>query len=183
MDGVMISKKGYRRIIDPGKIFFTSDTHFGHTNIIKYCSRPFQGGVEEMNSELISRWNGIIPEDGVIYHLGDFAFLGADKYRKLASSLHGRKILVIGNHDHRTLKRDVWSEVHSQLILRIGGLDVYLNHFPFRSRPSQRSIQLHGHIHSKSPEINLYPGQLDIGVDGHDYKPWTWEEIIKTIKL
>lgn len=182
--GGMSSRKGYIKISDTSKIFFTSDTHFGHTRIIDYVSRPFSGGVEEMDRIMIERWNEVVPEDGVVFHLGDFAFHGAIKYRDIASSLHGRKILVVGNHDHRTLKVDAWSEVHSQLLLKIGEIKVYLNHFPFRSWPYHdgKCLQLHGHLHSGPTEVLGLPGQLDVGVDGHDYRPWTWAEIEDKIK-
>lgn len=175
----MTIKKGYIKIQDSSKIFFTSDTHFGHTNIIDYLHRPFPGGVSEMDETLITRWNEVIPEDGVVFHLGDFAFCGATRYREIASLLHGRKILVLGNHDHRTLKEDAWSEIHTQILLKIDRIEVYLNHFPFRSWPyhSGKVLQLHGHLHSGPSDILGLPDQLDVGVDGHDFRPWSWEEI------
>lgn len=167
------------KIQDPSKIFFTSDTHFGHARIIDYISRPFSGGVKEMDETMITRWNEIVPEDGIVFHLGDFAFHGAPRYREIASSLHGRKILILGNHDHRTLKKDVWSEIHTQIYLKIEGQDVYLSHFPFRS---WCGWNLHGHLHSGPDKINPYPYQLDVGVDGHDFRPWSWKEIKDKIK-
>lgn len=57
---------------DPSEVWFTSDTHFGHENIIRYCGRPFRN-TEEMNAELIRRWRETVPEDGIVFHLGDFA--------------------------------------------------------------------------------------------------------------
>ena len=57
---------------DGSKIFFTSDTHFDHANIIKFCDRPFKD-VEEMNWKLIKNWNDKVPQDGLVFHLGDFA--------------------------------------------------------------------------------------------------------------
>ena len=58
----------------PGEnLFFTSDTHFFHEGIIRFCNRPF-GSVEEMNETLIRNWNEKVPEDGTVFHLGDFAF-------------------------------------------------------------------------------------------------------------
>lgn len=158
------------------EIFFTSDTHFGHKNIIEYCSRPYPGGVEEMNEDLIKRWNEVVSRRSIIYHLGDFAFLGSTKYRELASRLNGRKILILGNHDIK-FPKEVWEEINYQKILKIDGISLILNHFPFKSWSG--GIQLHGHIHSKE---NLVSNQLDVGVDGHDYRPWSWEEIKGKIK-
>ena len=57
---------------DPEQVWFISDTHFGHENIIRFCNRPFQNA-EEMNAELIRRWRETVPEDGIVFHLGDFA--------------------------------------------------------------------------------------------------------------
>lgn len=53
-------------------IFFTSDTHFGHNNIIKLSNRPFSS-VEEMNEGLIERWNDVVGAEDIVYHLGDFS--------------------------------------------------------------------------------------------------------------
>lgn len=56
----------------PDEVWFTSDTHFGHENIIRFCNRPFRNA-EEMNAELIRRWRETVPKDGIVFHLGDFA--------------------------------------------------------------------------------------------------------------
>ena len=74
----------YARVLSTGerqsmerqdKVWFTSDTHFWHDNIIRFCNRPFES-VVEMNEELIRRWNETVPADGVVFHLGDFSFGG-----------------------------------------------------------------------------------------------------------
>ena len=57
--------------LNPNKVWFTSDTHFNHIGIIKFCDRPFSS-VEEMNQALIDNWNSTIPSDGIVFHLGDF---------------------------------------------------------------------------------------------------------------
>ena len=61
---------------DTDQVWFTSDTHFGHENIIRYCGRPFRNA-EEMNAELIRRWRETVPDDGIVFHLGDFAHGGS----------------------------------------------------------------------------------------------------------
>ena len=80
------------------KIWFTSDTHFGHKNIIKFSERPFSD-VEEMDEVMIRRWNEVVGKDDTVYHLGDFAFLSTGKLRQLISRLNGKICLVNGNHD------------------------------------------------------------------------------------
>lgn len=75
--------------LSPNKIWFTSDTHFYHNKIVEYCQRPF-ASVEEMNEELIARWNSVVHRDGIVFHLGDFGFGGAEKWNKILDRLKGR---------------------------------------------------------------------------------------------
>jgi len=76
-------------------IFFTSDHHFGHTNIIKFCNRPF-ANVDEMNEELIRRWNEKIAPGDEVYHLGDFALITPEKLNEILDRLNGTIYLIAG---------------------------------------------------------------------------------------
>jgi len=80
-------------------IFFTSDTHFGHENIIKYCKRPFANAAE-MDKALIRNWNRVVGPHDLVYHLGDFA-VGGGPAGPYLDQLNGRIILIHGNHDER----------------------------------------------------------------------------------
>lgn len=62
-------------------IWFTSDTHFGHTNIIEYCNRPFSC-IEEMNGKIINNINSKVKHNDILYHLGDFSFRNHKSYRE-----------------------------------------------------------------------------------------------------
>lgn len=84
--------------------FFTSDTHFGHANIIRLCNRPFKD-VEEMNEKLVENWNRVVPEDGTVFHLGDFAFGGSALWNSIIPRLNGQIYLIIGNHDRKNLRQ------------------------------------------------------------------------------
>jgi calcineurin-like phosphoesterase family protein len=81
-------------------IFVTSDTHFAHYNIIKYCNRPFSDLIE-MHECLIKNWNDIVSPDDLVFHLGDFQ-MPSDFYilNKIVTRLNGDKILIKGNHDY-----------------------------------------------------------------------------------
>jgi len=84
------------------KVYLISDMHFGHINIIKYDKLPF-GSIEEMDKTIISNWNKIVSNDDKVFILGDVSFYGKDKTAEIISSLHGKKILIKGNHDaHNT---------------------------------------------------------------------------------
>ena len=169
------------------KIFFTSDTHFWHTNIIKYCNRPFEN-VEEMNEKLIQNWNSIVPKDGLVFHLGDFAFSGPTKASVILEQLNGNIVLIRGNHDYRSTMK-LFNQVYDQLLIQIEDDQIYLNHYPFLTFSgaySKNTYQLFGHVHSNgtitdSPDCSrlqyLLSNQYDVGVDNNNFKPVTWLQI------
>ena len=177
-------------------LFFTSDTHFDHKNIIKYCNRPFSS-VQEMNQGLINNWNSVINPDDIVFHLGDVSFGGNTNLINYVSQLNGHIILIKGNHD-RKLQQSICDKLFDytcqQLTLNIDGITVFLNHFPFLcfsgTYNTDKSIQLFGHIHSgplsSGPDIDRFNkygvyNQYDVGVDNNHYKPISWNEILKKI--
>ena len=171
-------------------LWFTADTHFGHENIIRYCHRPF-ANAEEMNEELIRRWNETVPEDGIIFHLGDFASGSSKLWEDVLSSLHGKKYLILGNHDMKHIRQGGMRHfelVTQQMSIRVGGQAIILNHNPFLCYGgSYRDVwQLFGHVHSgpashtgiDHPRLNmLFPLQYDVGVDNNDYRPISFAEV------
>ena len=70
---------------DGSKVFFTSDTHFYHGNIIRFCNRPFED-VEMMNETIISNWNNTVGLDDTVFHLGDFCLGGSAEWTKILDS-------------------------------------------------------------------------------------------------
>ncbi len=160
-------------------IYFTSDTHFGHENIIKLCDRPFQT-IEEMDEGLISRWNETVSEGDTVYHLGDFSFRGArgaDHYR---AQLNGDIHLLAGNHDDRTLKRHdgQFLSVNQILEVRAGRQHIVLCHYPMREWHGvyRRWWHLFGHVHGRLDDQPL-GYSMDVGVDSNGYRPVSLEEI------
>lgn len=175
---------------EPDQVYFTSDTHFGHENIIRYCNRPFRNA-EEMNAELIRRWRETVPEDGIVFHLGDFAHGNARLWNDILSALTGRKYLILGNHDMKALRQDYmgrFEHVAQQMTIRVGGQAIVLNHNPFLCYGgSYRDVwQLFGHVHSgpashtglDHPRLKmLFPLQYDVGVDNNDFRPISFAEV------
>ena len=170
------------------RVFFVSDTHFWHTNIIKYCNRPFDT-VEEMNEKLISNWNSVVNKDDTVFHLGDFAFCGPTKAKVILEQLNGNIILVRGNHDYDSVLK-LFNKVYDQLIIKIGEELIYLNHYPFLTYAGayrENVYQLFGHLHlSNKVEIkNQLPlgiKQYDVGVDLNNYTPISWKEVKEKLK-
>ena len=88
-------------------VYFSSDNHYFHANIIKYCSRPFRD-VGEMNAAMVDNWNSVVSDEDVVFHLGDVSAGLRDRvddFKALIGSLRGKKVLIRGNHDHQT---DEW---------------------------------------------------------------------------
>ena len=152
------------------KTFFTSDTHFNHANVIKYCARPF-ASLEAMNREMITRWNAVVGPEDTVYHLGDFAMGKSSEWPGFLRQLNGaRKILIRGNHDgsRRQMLEGGFTEVHEKLEWD-GWL---LQHHPINT---PRKL-LCGHIHEKWRRIGWI---INVGVDVWDFTPRTIEELVK----
>lgn len=99
-------------------VFFTSDTHFGHNNIIRYCDRPF-ADADEMDEALVANWNAAVKPTDTVWHLGDVALCSVSRLREILDCLNGNIHLVIGNHERATLQlRDRFVEVVDRKILR-----------------------------------------------------------------
>lgn len=172
-------------------IYFTSDHHFGHDNIITHCNRPFDS-VKEMDEYMIMEWNTFVDEGDHVYHLGDFAY--KDGGRPLASTveqLNGNITLVMGNHDHdRAAKtKEDWESLfyevyNGYLELVLDNRIFTLNHYPQESwrdkhhKKRPKGWHLHGHSHGKAKRI---PGRMDVGVDTHGFRPWSLEEVIRRL--
>lgn len=178
----------------PDHIFFTSDTHFGHANIIRFCNRPFRN-VEEMNEILIENWNKVVSKDDTVFHLGDFAFGGSSVWNSIIPRLNGHINLIIGNHDRKNLRQGYMSYfdmVVPQLQIEIEDNSIYLNHYPFLYYGgSYRGVwQLFGHVHS-GPQADgldisrlrvLLPTQYDVGVDNNNFTPISYREVKEKIE-
>lgn len=179
---------------DADKVFFTSDTHFYHKNILKgmtsWGTRPFSTP-EEHNDYLIEQWNKTVPKDGVVFHLGDFCFAGIQQWENIRKRLNGKIYLILGNHDLHSISTNserlqaLFEDITFQKIINIDGQLIYLNHFPFLCMSGVKSYnrtptwQLFGHVHSGSESkntdvvrlVHLFPTQYDVGVDNNQYTP------------
>lgn len=180
------------------EIWFTSDLHFGHKNIIKFCNRPWNS-VEEMDEALIENWNSVVKENDIVFDLGDFAFATNRRWKELIQRLNGRHYLILGNHDVLRYPGDktmeLFERVEQQMIVCIDNRYVYLNHFPYLcyggswKSLEQAVWQLYGHVHS-GPNcsgidadrlVNTFPYQYDVGVDNNNYTPVNWNQIKEII--
>lgn len=149
------------------KIFFTSDSHFFHNNILKFENRPFET-TEEMNSGLVEAWNKVVSKDDVVYHLGDFVFGGINNWKEILSQLNGRVRLVRGNHDDSKVvkkleKEGYFDEYHDVgCYIKHNKHCMWLTHYPMAIGMRPRKYSISGHIHS-TPSNML--NQINVGVD------------------
>ena len=138
---------------DGNKVFFTSDTHFYHGNIIRFCNRPFKD-VDMMNETIISNWNNTVGQDDIVFHLGDFCLGGSAEWTKMLDRLNGRIYLIMGNHDLKNIRQgyiDKFEHVAMQTHIEVGKQKIYLNHYPFLCFDGgyKDVWQLFGHVHTR----------------------------------
>nr|DAO18657.1 MAG TPA: metallophosphatase domain protein [Caudoviricetes sp.] len=172
-------------------IWITSDTHFNHANIIKYCNRPFSS-VEEMNETIIANWNKVVSEGDTVYHLGDFALGDKSLIPNILRSLNGCIKVIMGNHDNLDLMLKLGNEdrlitdLFWEEVIKVEKKTIILNHFPFGSLPDPATnrpiIQLHGHVHSTpNKPWDYFDNQYDVGVDNNNYTPVNLAELLDKI--
>jgi len=164
--------------------FYTSDQHFFHANIIKYCKRPFSS-VEQMNQTLINNWNKKVTNKDNVYILGDLSWGSIDQTLEILKQLKGRKYFIKGNHDGFILNgiRGQFEWVRDYAMIKDDGQKVVLFHYPIYAWDCQfhGSIHLYGHIHNnyeQYPELLTWKNAYNVGVEVNDYEPKTLKEIL-----
>jgi calcineurin-like phosphoesterase family protein len=163
--------------------FFTSDSHFGHANIIKHCNRPFDD-VKSMDEALIKNWNAVVGPDDEVWHLGDVC-LDYKLAFKYVSQLNGKKILILGNHDGsgKQMKAHGFHETYQTWTLRLGNHKVFLMHRPKALKGYDvGKWVVHGHTHVNSPKIDLENKMINLSVEWWNYTPVPENELVKIIR-
>lgn len=171
-------------------LYFTSDLHLGHKNIIKYCDRPFSS-VEEMDAALINNWNSVVKPTDTVVVVGDFAFATPEGWKDYLSRLNGDVILIVGNHDYRHLDKvsHLFKEVHTLWEVppsKFGvksGPRVVCCHYAMRIWPNSHrgAYHLYGHSHG-TIEHTSYGKSMDVGVDAHNFTPVSYYDVDKVLR-
>ncbi len=175
-------------------IWLTSDTHYGHVNIIKHSSRPFTT-VQDMDRALIENFNQLVKPEDTTYHLGDFA-LDARRVPGIVAQLNGKHHLIPGNHDAcHPRKRSKLSKYAGFTLepyaTTIDGL--FATHMPpsdaedprypeYRPDAAEHDVILHGHVHEKWR--TKWVGEclcVNVGVDVWEYRPVSLRTIRKIV--
>ena len=160
---------------NPGRVYFTADTHFGHAGARALYRRPF-ASVAAMDAAMIAAWTERVGPEDTVWFLGDFAVRHPDPARVLAA-LPGCKHLVFGNNDPAAVRAlPGWASVTGLAELTIEGVSLTLCHYALRSWPGQGkgALNLHGHSHGR---LKRMAGQFDVGVDAQGFRPVMLPEI------
>lgn len=171
------------------KTWITSDLHFGHRNIMNFCpvSRArYNNDLDYMNEQMVIEWNERVSPEDLTYILGDVAFMPGDKAAQYMRRLNGRKILVEGNHDRKTLNdkhfRESFEEVHKYLWITYDGHKIIMSHYPFLEWDQMHRGSLHffGHLHGGKTNQEQYRCK-DVGMDATGEIVMLMEDAIRSI--
>ena len=139
---------------------------FWHSNIIKYCSRPF-ANVEEMNEILIQNWNAMVKQHDTVFFLGDFAFKNVEQALAIRRRLNGIIHFIEGNHDYAAHKiRQTFAWFKPVAMVKVGDQEIFLSHYAHRVWPKShyKCWMLFAHSHGTLPD-DPNALSIDVGVD------------------
>ena len=181
------------KVADADKLYMTSDSHWGHFNICKYCHRPFTSR-KEMDDTLISNWNSVVPEDGIVVHCGDFMLphkTGDKEYKKIWDKLNFKTLVLCrGNHDRIDCGTYNYGDrtviVVDIAMIEVEGIEIMACHCPKLAYPAD--FQIFGHIHTLSDGTcygidgdvvdRLRATQYDVGADQNGYTPISYWQLV-----
>ena len=188
------------------KIFFSSDQHFGHRNVVKFCNRPYDDE-KVMGRALIENWNSVVGPEDIVVTMGDFFwFNDSHSIKKVVNQLNGTIYLVLGNHD----KRESFRRCDPEKLIILDGIshiflrcedenrwyektfEIVCSHYPLMtwSHRDRGASNVFGHIHSGllrsgddyDQNLPLWKGQqLDVGVDNQNFTPVSFEDILSQL--
>ena len=168
-------------------VYFTSDLHLGHENVIKLCNRPFDS-IEEMDEALIHNWNRKVTNGDTVYVLGDLMYKSKKPPEEYLRQLKGKKHLIVGNHDRSWYSKcqldSSFLSVNNLLYMTDGKRQYTLCHDPMMSWPHMaRCYMVFGHIHGNTdaeywPLIQRSDLMLNGGVDVNGFEPVTFDEML-----
>ena len=174
-------------------VFLTSDTHFGHAGVCRFLRddgvtklRPWDNP-DEMDEEMVKRWNETVRPNDKVYHLGDVVI--NRRAMNTLYRLNGDKVLIRGNHD---IFRDEEYRQHFRELRAYHVMNgMILSHIPIHEESLGRfGVNIHGHLHANRVQIrgfNKKPMGIDnryhcVCVEQTDFRPILFEDVMKRIK-
>lgn len=135
-----------------GKIYYISDLHINHANVIRFDDRPFKT-VQEMNDTLLHNWNNVVTNDDTVYILGDFIWSKESEWYDIVRSFNGHKVLIKGNHDPNQFSfpvRSLFDDIKDYKEISDEGRKVIMCHYPipfYKATYNPDVYMLYGHVH------------------------------------
>lgn len=176
--------------------WFSSDLHFNHKNIQKFCpdTRPQGCSVEEMNERMIEVHNGRVRPEDTWFHMGDFSFGTFEQTRDALKRMNGKKQFYRGNHDRQL---DKVLQANPNLVerydlyrkIRIGDHKIVMMHYPIESWDEKHhgALHIHGHLHGDGHhECRKVKNRIDVGIDTRTDRtmaPFHFDEVLANIQL
>lgn len=180
-----------------GELFFTSDTHFGHDKEFLYGPRGFTN-IKDMNEAIIENWNSVVKPGDITYLLGDIMLGDNEAGIECVRQLNGQIFIIWGNHCTTTRQNMLFMDERTRhkmlggwyaFMIKHGKFSFYLSHYPTLTANyddkyfSRHVINLHGHVHGKTPWINpRNPFMYDVGMDSHNCTPIHIDEVMFDIR-
>lgn len=137
--------------------YYIADTHFGHTNIIRFDERPFKN-ILEMERTIIKNWNERVTNEDTVYIIGDFCWNLEDEWIRILNQLNGAKVLIRGNHDIKhpsaTLKSK-FRKICDYEKIKDNGQTIIMSHYPilfFNHSGDRNTWHFCGHTHNRTAE-------------------------------
>jgi calcineurin-like phosphoesterase family protein len=167
--------------IDPSNTWVTSDSHFGHDNIVGFCNRP-----TDHQEVIMEHWAQAVPADATLLHLGDLSYRNNSFFQHMiAPHLTGsRKLIILGNHDrqrfsfYKSSGFQIIKPFSLTYLAKLGeSWRVSFSHYPLREPPAPRHLHIHGHIHNNgyggkhSPYVPFSFNQINVSVEQTHYRP------------
>jgi calcineurin-like phosphoesterase family protein len=186
-------------------VWFTSDTHFGHSNIVKYSARPFLNDAGEIDIEahdhqLVHNWNNLVKPKDDVFFLGDFCYRNKEGAEHIREKLNGTIYFIEGNHDSSAFQiRNSFAWYKNLHAVKVNGQEIVLCHYAMRvwNKSHHGVWHLYGHSHNSLPDISTSLS-FDVGVDAtamrlsgkvqgepcggcrpEDYRPLHFDEVAK----
>lgn len=161
--------------------YVISDHHFYHNNIIEYTDRPFRT-VEEMNSNMIKKWNKNVSENDTVIYGGDLLFGSAEKANELIDDLNGNMMIIKGNHDSFS-QENIKAPTVEDTILQYDGFRFWYTHRPDNIPDDWNQWKLHGHVHNDMDFIDYQNNRVNVSVEVLEYNPIPLKMITKALKI
>jgi len=167
-------------------IWFTSDHHFSHGAIRGYVNRPFDT-VEEMDEEMIARWNETVAIEDTVYYVGDFCLGDYEQWQYYRNRLNGKILFVPSDHDRKWVREAALFRVDLPLYILSPLYELHIDkhttitlcHWMMRSWPKSHFNMWHIHGHHHRRTHLEFPGKvLNVCVDLHDFYPWSLDEVV-----